>query len=164
MCGCVRFTLPANALLSRKINRSTALAFPKPRLALSDHSPPECRKRHFRSPAAIANADLQTDTQSLLPTAQQQKPSFRAFLDFKALKADLDKHVQNCQNRNSTAEPAKVANLYDQYCEAQQQVDGVREERNSNAKAMKVLLPLAYTKALHGSKVNAMNISLHRAR
>ena len=143
MCGCVRFTLPADALLSRKFSRSTALAFPKPRLALSDHSSTECRKRHFRLAAAAAYSDLQTDTQSLSPTAQQQKPSFRAFLDFKALKADLDKHVQNCQARNSSAEPARVASLYDQYCEAQQQVDGVREERNSNAKAMKVHLPAA---------------------
>ena len=72
------------------------------------------------------------------PIAVQRKPAFRAFLDFKALKADLDKHMQNCKNRNSNADPTKVAGLYDQYCEATQRVDRMREDRNSNAEAMKV--------------------------
>ena len=131
--------MPAGKLLNSTVSRSTAQAFRKCRHLHSDQHATDYRKRQYSPAAACAAvADHAVDAEFATVEVQQHRPSFRAFLDFKALKADLDKHVQNCKNRNSNANPAKVVDLYDEYCEAQQKVDSVREERNSNAKAMKV--------------------------
>lgn len=139
LCGCGNLVLPAGKLLNHSVSRSTSQAFRKCRHSQSDQH--ATRKRHSCAVAASAAvADHSVDAASATLVDQKQKPSFRAFLDFKALKADLDKHVQNCKNRSSNADPAKVIGLYDHFCEAQQQLDSVREERNSNAKAMKVWL------------------------
>ena len=139
LCGCGNLVSPAGKLLNHTVSRSTTHAFRKCRNLQNDQHAADCRKRHFCAAAASAAvADHSTDAVSATLADQQQRPSFRAFLDFKALKADMDRHVQNCHNRNSNANPAKVVGLYDQFCEAQQQLDSVREERNNNAKAMKV--------------------------
>ena len=139
LCGCSNLVSPAGKLLNHKVSRSTTHAFRNCRHLQTGQHATDCRKRHFCAAAASAAvSDHPTDAASATLVDQQQRPSFRAFLDFKALKADLDRHVQNCKNRNSNADPAKVVGLYDQFCEAQQQLDSVREERNSNAKAMKV--------------------------
>ena len=145
LCGCGNLVIPAGKMLNHSVSRSTRQAFRKCRHLQSDQHAVDCRKRHSCAVAASAAvADRSPDAVDATLVDPQQKPSFRAFLDFKALKADLDKHVQNCTNRSSNADPAKVVGLYDQFCEAQQQLDSVREERNSNAKAMKVwpCLPL----------------------
>lgn len=134
--GCGNLVIPAGKLLNHSVSRSKSQAFRKCRHLQSDQL---ATKRHscaVTASAAVVDRSVDSVAATLIDT--QQKPSFRAFLDFKALKADLDKHVQNCENRSSNADPARVIGLYDQFCEAQQQLDSVREERNSNAKAMKV--------------------------
>ena len=69
---------------------------------------------------------------------QAKPPSYRAYIDFRALKADLDRHVQNCSDRNSAGDPKAVAQLYDEWLAAQSKVEQLREERNANAQSMKV--------------------------
>ena len=69
---------------------------------------------------------------------QARPPSYRAYIDFRALKADLDRHVQNCSDRNSAGDPKAVAQLYDEWLAAQSKVEQLREERNANAQSMKV--------------------------
>ena len=137
VCGCGRYVIPAGKLISRKFNPSVAPAV-RHRNRRSDQQLGLCCKRQFRVLCAASTVERPVQVTDTPLEVQQNKSAFRAFLDFKALKADLDKHVQNCKNRNSPADPQKVAQLYDQYCEAQQRVDKVREDRNGNAKAMKV--------------------------
>lgn len=137
LCNCGRYLIPVSTLLSRKFNRSASCTHRYPRHARSDQFLGQVCKRHFRT-VCTATVEQERDLSHAVPTAAQHKPAFRAFLDFKALKANLDKHVENCKNRKSNADPTKVASLYDQYCEATQRVDRMREDRNSNAKAMKV--------------------------
>ncbi|KAA6417157.1 MAG: seryl-tRNA synthetase, partial [Trebouxia sp. A1-2] len=136
LCNCGRYVIPVSTLLSRKFNRSASCTHRYFRLTRSDQVLGQVCKRHFRT-VCTATVEQERDFSRAVPTAVQQKPAFRAYLDFKALKADLDEHVQNCKNRKSNADPTKVASLYDQYCEATQRVDRTREDRNSNAKAMK---------------------------
>ncbi|KAL3141627.1 hypothetical protein ABBQ32_004864 [Trebouxia sp. C0010 RCD-2024] len=136
LCGCGNLVLPAGKLLNSTISCGTAQAIRRCRHLHSDQHASDYRKRRLSAECA-AVADHAVNAQPTSVEVQQYRPSFRAFLDFKALKADLDNHVQNCKNRHSNANPAKVADLYDEFCEAQQQVDSVREDRNSNAKAMK---------------------------
>ncbi len=69
---------------------------------------------------------------------QQERPSFRAHIDFQALKADLPRHIQNAKDRNSSAKPEKVVQLYDQWVQLLGEVERLRAERNANAKSMKV--------------------------
>eukprot|EP00891_Asterochloris_glomerata_P009215 jgi/Astpho2/9215/e_gw1.00138.12.1_t len=68
---------------------------------------------------------------------QARPPSYRAYIDFRALKADLDRHVRNCSDRNSAGDPKAVAQLYDEWLAAQSKVEQLREERNANAQSMK---------------------------
>lgn len=137
LCNCGRYLIPVSTLLSRKFNRSASCTHRYSRHTRSDQFLGQVCRRQFRT-VCTATVEQAQDPSHAVPTAVQHKPAFRAFLDFKALKADLDKHVQNCKNRNSNADPTKVAGLYDRYCEATQRVDRTREHRNSNAKAMKV--------------------------
>ena len=133
-CGCGKFVIPAT-LLSRKLNRHASFAARNSRLSRVEHRSASRCKRSLHAASTAAVEEVTATTQS--PSLIDHKPSFRAFLDFKALKADLDKHVANCRDRNSNANPRKIASLYDQFCEAQQQVESIREDRNANAKAMK---------------------------
>lgn len=134
LCGCGKFVIPASALLGRKFG------WRSPRLT---HCSASRCKRQLHAACALA-VDDRPEAAQILHEADHT-PSFRAFLDFKALKSDLDRHVQNCKDRKSSANPGKVATLYDQYCEAQKEVDKIREDRNQNAKAMKVSLWLQVT-------------------
>ena len=138
LCGYGGYIIPASTLLSRKLNRTAVLTLRYSRHIPVDQQLAQCCKRKFRIFCAVAVAEQSNDVAHATPAIEKHKPSFRAFLDFKALKVDLDKHVQNCKDRNSSADPTKVASLYDKFCEAQQRVDKGREDRNSNAKAMKV--------------------------
>ena len=69
---------------------------------------------------------------------QREEPSFRAHIDFQALKANLPRHIQNVKDRNSSANPQKVVQLYDQWVHLLGEVERLRAERNANAKSMKV--------------------------
>ena len=47
--------------------------------------------------------------------------------------------MANCERRNSAADPRLVARLYDNFVQLQQQAESLRQARNENAAAMKVI-------------------------
>lgn len=122
-------------MLSHKLTRHARLVYRTAGLSKLDHRSASNCRHTGRAHCSVSVEENVSETST--PPAAEHKPSFRAFLDFKALKADLDKHVQNCRDRNSNANPRKVAHLYDEFCEVQQNVEKIRNDRNANAKAMK---------------------------
>lgn len=75
---------------------------------------------------------------------QQQQPKeeevqhFRAHIDFKFVRDNLDTVIRNCQHRQATADPAEVVKLYEEYIRIQQETETLRAARNENSSAMKV--------------------------
>ncbi|GFR49458.1 hypothetical protein Agub_g11518 [Astrephomene gubernaculifera] len=69
-----------------------------------------------------------------------EAPSFRAHLDFKFIKENVDMIAINCKNRLSNADPYKVVALYDEFVALKSQADSLRAERNENSNAMKAKL------------------------
>jgi hypothetical protein len=63
---------------------------------------------------------------------------FRAAIDFKFIAENVDMLKANAINRNSNADPEKVAELYSQFVAMSRETDALRKQRNDNAKAMKV--------------------------
>jgi seryl-tRNA synthetase len=63
--------------------------------------------------------------------------TFKAHLDFKYIKDNLEAVVDNCRARNSAADPRRVAELYDQVVARRKAADALRAQRNDNAAAMK---------------------------
>jgi hypothetical protein len=55
----------------------------------------------------------------------------------------------NCQVRKVAADPALVAQLYDQFAALKQETDAVRAQRNENSASMKVRSGRSFL--LHGS-------------
>lgn len=84
------------------------------------------------SATAPSAATTTTPTTSTSPA-----PSFKAAIDFKALKANLPAAVANVTARNSPADPAAVVSLYDAWRAMAEAADAARAERNANAAAMK---------------------------
>lgn len=70
--------------------------------------------------------------------ANPERPLFKAYLDFRYVKANLSKMRENVKNRNSSADPDAVARLYDDWVRALEELESVRADRNANARAMKV--------------------------
>ncbi|EIE20022.1 putative seryl-tRNA synthetase [Coccomyxa subellipsoidea C-169] len=70
-------------------------------------------------------------------TVELNRPAFRAYLDFRFVKSNLDKLRENVKNRNSSADPDLVARLYDNWVRVLEELESVRADRNSNARAMK---------------------------
>ena len=74
-------------------------------------------------------------------SGQQQPvegPAYRAYIDFKSLRDNVEAVAANCRNRLSKADPHLVARLYEEYVGAQQETDKLRAARNENSGAMKV--------------------------
>jgi len=67
----------------------------------------------------------------------QHAPSFKAAIDFKAIKADLEGVEKNCKLRNSRANPRRAVELYDEYVRLKLEADTLRADRNSNSSRMK---------------------------
>jgi hypothetical protein len=65
-------------------------------------------------------------------------PAFKAHLDFKFVRENLARVAENCKARNSNADPARVAALYDEFTRLKQESDSLRAARNENSAAMKV--------------------------
>lgn len=81
-------------------------------------------------------ADVAAATSSSPPPPPT--PSFRAAIDFRALKASLPAAVANVEARRAVgADPELVARLYDEWRALQDSLEKVRAERNDNAAAMK---------------------------
>lgn len=70
--------------------------------------------------------------------AQHHGPAFKAALDFKSMKENLDLYVTNTRNRLSNADPKKAVELYEQFVKLKADADQLRAERNENANSMKV--------------------------
>lgn len=109
------------AVLSRRVRRAFAPFSPTaPRTALE------------------RTARLLSASTATAPEATSSAPTpFRAHLDFKSIRDNVDLHVQNSAVRNSLANPKRVAELYDQCLSARAAVERVRSERNENSTAMK---------------------------
>ena len=71
------------------------------------------------------------------PSKQEEEQSFRAHIDFKFIRDNLDLITQNCRDRHVTADPEKVVRLYNDFLELVQEADGLRAARNENSTAMK---------------------------
>ena len=89
----------------------------------------------FRCSATAAPAAERTEESSTEP---EPVPSFQAFLDWKSIRSDLQKHKDNVAARNSSADPEKAVALYDSWRQLDDETNRVRNERNLNAKSMKV--------------------------
>ncbi len=97
--------------------------------------------------AAAAAVEVQQAEASAAATAQQQAqppaaapeaPAYRAHIDFKFVRDNVEAVAANCTARLSSADPHLVAQLYEQYVAAQQETDKLRAARNENSSAMKV--------------------------
>lgn len=98
------------------------------------------------SSTSTASASAPTSSSSEAPSAtaaapaaaETHTPAFRASIDFRSIRDNLEAHEANCRERNfAAASPAKVAELYDKFVEAQKEVDELRAQKNENAKSMK---------------------------
>ncbi|KAI7841623.1 hypothetical protein COHA_004793 [Chlorella ohadii] len=98
------------------------------------------------SAAAAAAVEVQQAEASAAATAQQQAqppaaapeaPAYRAHIDFKFVRDNVEAVAANCTARLSSADPHLVAQLYEQYVAAQQETDKLRAARNENSSAMK---------------------------
>jgi seryl-tRNA synthetase len=76
--------------------------------------------------------------EAVVEASQAVALPFKAQLDFKYIKENLAAISKNCEIRNSSARPAVVAELYDQFVLLKKECDGVRASRNENSQAMKV--------------------------
>lgn len=95
-----------------------------------------------RSTASAAVADVQTEA---APSSSGQQapgpaeaPAYRAYIDFKFVRDNVEAVAANCRARLSSADPQLVARLYEEYVKAQQDTDRLRAARNENSSAMKV--------------------------
>ncbi|EFJ45296.1 hypothetical protein VOLCADRAFT_82377 [Volvox carteri f. nagariensis] len=84
--------------------------------------------------AAVAATEAPVASTSAPST---EAPSFRANLDFKFIKENVELVATNCKNRFSSADPHKVVALYDEFVALKTQADSLRAERNENSNAMK---------------------------
>ncbi|PSC75103.1 aspartate aminotransferase [Micractinium conductrix] len=66
-----------------------------------------------------------------------EPPAYRAFVDFKFVRDNVEAVAANCAARLSCADPQRVATLYEEYVAAQQETDRLRAARNENSGAMK---------------------------
>ncbi|KAK9809278.1 hypothetical protein WJX73_000344 [Symbiochloris irregularis] len=62
---------------------------------------------------------------------------FKASIDFRAIRENLETIRQNVRDRNSSADPDQVCNLYDEWRQLEDEAGRLRSERNQNSKAMK---------------------------
>jgi hypothetical protein len=153
-----RSTTPATTMIravAAAVARSVSAGASSSHVALGQHlahrlggastAAPSARQLRFcaraasttAAAAAAAAADVAAPTSS--PSASPPTPSFRAAIDFRALKASLPAAVANVEARRAVgADPELVARLYDEWRALQDSLEKVRTERNDNAKAMKV--------------------------
>ena len=86
--------------------------------------------------ASAAAAPAQQQAQA--PAAAPEAPAYRAHIDFKFVRDNVEAVAANCRAHLSSADPHLVAQLYEQYVAAQQETDKLRAARNENSSAMKV--------------------------
>ena len=70
-------------------------------------------------------------------SGQEEDTGYRAYIDFKFVRDNLDLIKQNCADRLVKADPGQVVSLYDEFVQLTQEADVVRAARNENSSAMK---------------------------
>lgn len=65
-------------------------------------------------------------------------PAYKVNIDFRFIRDNLQLVTENCRIRDSAADPALVAQLYDEYVKLKAESDSLRASRNENSAAMKV--------------------------
>lgn len=71
------------------------------------------------------------------PAHEHQQLTWRAAIDYKYVRDNLEAVTANCIKRKSSADPAKVVQLYESYLTLKAKVDATREARNASAASMK---------------------------
>jgi seryl-tRNA synthetase len=101
--------------------------------------PGSCNTRPFFAAASASTTEPRTaETNSTTANHHDgHKSGFRAYIDFKFVRDNVELLTANCANRNTDAHPQKVAELYDAYVALQQETDALRNARNENSNAMK---------------------------
>lgn len=74
------------------------------------------------------------------PHGMDDSPGFKAQIDFKFVRDNLDAVIRNCKMRQANADPSAVARLYEEFVALNQETDRVRAARNENSSAMKAKL------------------------
>jgi len=70
-------------------------------------------------------------------TSVQAHESYRAHIDFKFVRDNIDMVKQNAKNRLVNASPDEVVRLYDEFVALTQEADAIRAARNDNSAQMK---------------------------
>jgi hypothetical protein len=91
--------------------------------------------------ATVEAATLDAPHETSTSYQQQEAPTtsaFRAHIDFKFVRDNVELVVQNCAARLTSADPRRVVQLYEEMVQVQQETDKLRAARNENSVAMKV--------------------------
>lgn len=87
------------------------------------------------SPAAAVDT---TQAEPSTSYTQEEGPAFKANIDFKFVRDNLDLVSRNCIARQATsANPQEIVRLYEEFLRLSQETDRVRAARNENSTAMK---------------------------
>jgi len=79
----------------------------------------------------------------------EEASAFRAYIDFKFVRDNLDDVARNCTQRAATnANPQEVARLYEEFVRLSKEVDQLRAFRNENSASMKQKLDAETRQAL----------------
>ncbi|KAF6255001.1 putative seryl-tRNA synthetase [Scenedesmus sp. NREL 46B-D3] len=99
--------------------------------------------RLCRRSAATAASATEAPTAAAQPAADSSSvaayaaPAYKVNIDFKFIRDNLQLVSDNCKLRDSAADPALVAQLYDDYVKLKAESDQLRSSRNENSAAMK---------------------------
>ena len=126
--------------LNRLLHSSYQFAHPQrswlrqisPRVVKGAHS---CRTSCAVSQSAAPPRPVESVSRTSTAAAQ---PGFKASLDFRAVRDNIEAIRQNVRDRNSSADPDRVCQLYDEWRQLEDESGRLRNERNQNSKAMKV--------------------------
>ncbi|GAQ88289.1 serine--tRNA ligase, chloroplast or mitochondrial [Klebsormidium nitens] len=88
---------------------------------------------------AVPAATLEPETKApSVPSLQAaERPSWKAAIDFKFIRDNVDLVAKNIEERKSGGDAANVVALYDQFVKMKTEVDDLRAARNANAAQMK---------------------------
>lgn len=98
---------------------------------------------HTRAAAAAAPVATQSSTSTPASSTASEPaaapaPAYKVPLDFKFIRDNVQLITDNCRLRNSSADPALVAQLYEDFLALKAESEALRASRNENSAAMKV--------------------------
>jgi seryl-tRNA synthetase len=126
------------------LSRLSLLARGRGAAAMARRGLPLREARPARLVVAGSAAAAEVATKAPEPSSSQSPPhppphpaTFKAHLDFRYIKDNLEAVSENCRARNSQANPERVVELYDSVVAQRKAADALRAERNANAAAVK---------------------------